>query len=433
MNAVPFSESLSLKTYLVEKQFASIDRLITVFHPHFTLHDIRHSRGVLNNIAHIAERAGLLESTNDHRLSTYEIFFLICAAYLHDVGMLIAQDGDGFEQGSSALDVQRAKSDTIREQHHLRSGAFIRRSRHMLGLEESEADIVALIAEGHRRSSVLGGPEFDDRSMPDRSLARVRFIASIFRIADELDLDSNRAPDLSNRFLHMGGVHDPVSFIHWVKHYHTEGISFGFKRNGSKVVTVNVRLRVPDEMHFLEISTLIREPVQSELIKLNPFLMAGGFTMALSEPLAMRTYDQVRRTIKRRAECRILIVDDDPAIGEDLSAIVAPLSFVVTVASSFLEAVQGVLQPVDLAIIDAELPDQHGQLSSSGGLETLRMVKRVSPGTICIVYTAKDAYTTVRDYIEAGARAVLIKGDIAPDAIRTFVDEQIRTSVIVTA
>lgn len=79
--------------------------------PQYTAHDIKHSDIVIIRLNTI------IPNKLKKKLNVYEIFFLLCSAYLHDVGM-------------ADLDKMRDKwgenPETIRENHHKRSCIFIR-------------------------------------------------------------------------------------------------------------------------------------------------------------------------------------------------------------------------------------------------------------------------------------------------------------------
>ncbi len=58
----------------------------TIYHPEFTPHGIQHSKNVVENISKVIP----VELLNV--LSERDIYYLCCACYLHDIGMLFVPD-----------------------------------------------------------------------------------------------------------------------------------------------------------------------------------------------------------------------------------------------------------------------------------------------------------------------------------------------------
>ncbi|MBU1200723.1 HD domain-containing protein, partial [Patescibacteria group bacterium] len=142
---------------------------------YFTDHGIGHTEGVIKKLNN------LTQNLND--LEDYEIFFLLCGAWLHDIGMFL-----GREKGESL--------DTTREYHHERSAKEVERlaKNKYLALDELEVPNIANLCHGHRR-------KFDVISFPERRALkevniRVRLLVSLLRIADACDYRPGRSPRL---------------------------------------------------------------------------------------------------------------------------------------------------------------------------------------------------------------------------------------------
>ena len=107
---------------------------------------------------------------------------------------------------------------------------------------------------------------------------------------------------------------------------------------------------------------------------------------------------------------RVLIVDDHPIVRDGLAAVLqdeADLE-VVGAAATAEEALQLVeRQPVDVALLDLELPGM-------SGIEALARLARHAPSVRAIVFTAYDTDERVFGAIRAGAAGYLLKG--APSA-----------------
>ena len=80
-------------------------------------------------------------------------------------------------------------------------------------------------------------------------------------------------------------------------------------------------------------------------------------------------------------KAKILIVDDEPGIVEEISSFLAEEGYEICTADTASDGMRQVeaFKP-DLILLDMKLPDQPG-------MEVLRLVKRVSPSTKVIVNT----------------------------------------------
>ena len=93
---------------------------------------------------------------------------------------------------------------------------------------------------------------------------------------------------------------------------------------------------------------------------------------------------------------RILIVDDDIASLEVLSEVLNRANYRTFSASTGYDAVKIIQEkPLDLAILDYDLPD-------TTGLELLQHIKRTRPGTFVIIMSANTSTNVKFDVFEAG-------------------------------
>lgn len=152
-------------------------------HPQFTGHDREHSEETLDILTE------LVAHSPDCKLSSLETFLLLCACYAHDVGM-----AGGMHESVNA--------DLVRQSHHLRSRDFVVKYAADLSLSEAEADAVGIICEHHR--------DFDRiltiQDIPvERSFVRLRLLAALLAVCDELDVSDRRAPVLVAKVLSPTG------------------------------------------------------------------------------------------------------------------------------------------------------------------------------------------------------------------------------------
>ena len=175
-----------------------------------------------NYIIKILEK--LIDGLNPQdNLNETEIFCILAAAYLHDVGM----------QCKYPEDIERAKKisewkkipyyfqDLIRDEHHERSGRFIKDNSKNLKLDHVDAECIRLISEGHREIK-LKSKEYEDQFIGLESV-RVRLLSALLRLADELDIIYKRAPE--TLFDIFKNDMPDYSRLQWLKHYYTSGLN----------------------------------------------------------------------------------------------------------------------------------------------------------------------------------------------------------------
>lgn len=100
---------------------------------------------------------------------------------------------------------------------------------------------------------------------------------------------------------------------------------------------------------------------------------------------------------------RLLIVDDEPDICENLTDIFGELGYEVTVAHDGPTALElAERETFDIALLDLRMPEMDG-------LELFKRLKSVAQGTAAIIITAYASSDTARDAVEAGAWGVMSK------------------------
>lgn len=192
----------------------------------YTIHDVRHSKTVVEIMSWFIPKS-LIRLLND-----YEIYFLLAAAYLHDIGMVnlpsLFENDKEFEsfrakkeaKGYSREEIVR---EYIRDHHHLRSEKFI--TKHFLELsieDEVQGRIIGRICRGHRddlqdETLYKSKEMYTAKGIP----VNVRLLSAILKIADELDLSFERAPRIIYEMLYPN---DPLSRSHWERHLSVGGI-----------------------------------------------------------------------------------------------------------------------------------------------------------------------------------------------------------------
>jgi translation initiation factor 2B subunit (eIF-2B alpha/beta/delta family) len=125
----------------------------------------------------------LIPESNQSMLSKEEWFYLLAAAWLHDMGMIVTLFGHEL-----AKDLPPEDTATIRDAHHEDSANYIKQNSKQLGLNTTEAPIIAEISRYHRKMLSI------DSCPLQQGRVRTRLLAAYLRLADALHLDNYRAP-----------------------------------------------------------------------------------------------------------------------------------------------------------------------------------------------------------------------------------------------
>jgi hypothetical protein len=156
-------------------------------HRYYIDHSLAHSERVIALLDGLT--AGIMST--DKRLSRTEVYILLAAAYLHDIGMQNEQFAEG-------------DLETIRAHHHEQTAemiyqSFERRDQAFalppLG-DPTIVDTVACVAKGHQEEINLHSTEYTVEltygSGSDAERVRPQLLAALLRFADALDIDHNR-------------------------------------------------------------------------------------------------------------------------------------------------------------------------------------------------------------------------------------------------
>lgn len=176
-----------------EKQGTPIlDKYITNF-PDYTDHTINHSKKVLE----YAEYALAKEVKN---LTQDEIYILIMAGFLHDIGMCPTNEmKKRIKESPEFKASNKSFEDYLRNIHHELSYEYITKHWKKLGIvNEVYAEAIGLVGMGHRIVDLL---DFDNYNteFPVQSGTEyvcLPYLAAVLRLADELDITNDRTPEL---------------------------------------------------------------------------------------------------------------------------------------------------------------------------------------------------------------------------------------------
>jgi tetratricopeptide (TPR) repeat protein len=148
---------------------------------YYTLHGYQHSKNVLTKLNYLLV---------DASLNPYELFYILSAVWLHDIGMI---------EYPNNYDIP-----TARKYHHITSVNYFKdyspeylENKTLPGefrLTNKDKLAICNIIKYHRRDeNIKEVEEFFDRDGIENRVF-LRFLCAIFRIADGMDLDNSRAP-----------------------------------------------------------------------------------------------------------------------------------------------------------------------------------------------------------------------------------------------
>lgn len=169
----------------IESSVISIISNSRIFFPKYTNHDLKHLQNVEENIDN------MLTEEVKKDLSNEEIFCLLSATWLHDIGMIPVNDEKEI-YGNKTPNERNEYSDKVRSVHNIRSKCYVENKKEELNLDDFEADIIGKICKGHRQVDLA---EYSDTY--SKTKVRLSSLSAILRLADELDVTYKRENILS--------------------------------------------------------------------------------------------------------------------------------------------------------------------------------------------------------------------------------------------
>lgn len=203
----------------------------------YTLHDERH----ISNVIFLMEQ--LLGSNGIKKLSIGECTMLLLIACYHDIGMCYTKEQKEREINSKRFDsyleenprdfvgVKKSKESQrkipediqqkyFRRIHHLRINELLPEDWEV---ESARRDYVIEICESHGKDieDVVAQLSYDKFRETDCILCAI-----LLRLADILDFDSSRTPDILYTFQKISEASDLMADVEWKKHKSSKGFKF---------------------------------------------------------------------------------------------------------------------------------------------------------------------------------------------------------------
>ena len=166
--------------------------------PEYTDHSQLHSLTVIDSCNKLIGRNQI------DKLNKDEIFVLLMACYLHDVGMGISEkDYEEFKDVMGAEDYFKEhpnddRADFVRTYHNDFSGLFIEKYAPLFDIPSEEyVYAIKQVSRGHRKTDLYDESEYPvDYKMPSGNTVCLPYLAALIRLADEIDVAASRNPIL---------------------------------------------------------------------------------------------------------------------------------------------------------------------------------------------------------------------------------------------
>jgi len=250
-------------------------------HPTYTSHGPDHALALV----HILDKA-IEPIRAEVTLTPPELYILLAAALLHDVGMV----GD-----VAATEAQRAQ---FRRDHHVRTYSYICSHWRELHLEAECYQVIADVAAAHRKQNIIQ----DIHEFPvgvEGSVPRAKLCAALLRLVDECHITADRVPQ------DYGSLGLPLdSASHFEAHVRTHGLTFDPKE-GVVRLAVTVETEADEQMFGT-----IRDKIKAELSDLQPVFAEHRI------PYADIVLDERRDALTRRRAIRSLLRDGPSSVDE---------------------------------------------------------------------------------------------------------------------
>jgi CheY-like chemotaxis protein len=388
-------KSLYGKTITAKRHLITKESLIRNIFPHYTLHGHSHSEAIIKNLSSFK----LHERRIKNPLNKYELFFLISASYLHDIGMALITDEDKGE----SIDKNKL-SEIIRKNHSMKSFDYIMKNEETLNLDATEAHCLGLIAKGHGTVDLYDNSEY--RSIPspfdDNSIVRLDFLAALLRIADLLDINYNRVEFEIKRDLEKIKEFDVITQMHWFKHYYTQGKKIKFVEAPGEPIklSIDIEFRLPKKDYENSfIIPFVVNPIKKEIKYLNEIFYKNGFSMELGkchsivnsglELITEELHSNIVKLITKDINIKTLIIDDEELARSDFGIIVENLGYTVDFARNSTEALLRLKNELyNLILLDLNMPDLDNNPNPEAGFELIKHIKKIQPNCIFLIITA---------------------------------------------
>ena len=179
--------------------------------PEFTDHTNLHSMTVI-------DFCNQLIGDQIDQMNADQLYVLLMGCYFHDTGMGITEKN--FEEFSKKIDFgdyfdthpQDNYPALIRDFHHEFSGLFIRKYAKLFDIPTPEhEEAIVQVSRGHRKTDLMDERDYPgDARVPNGNLLCLPYLASLIRLADEIDVAAARNSPLLYDIETLTGERDIV-------------------------------------------------------------------------------------------------------------------------------------------------------------------------------------------------------------------------------
>ena len=233
-------QRVNASVFVLEKMLSSF---LTRF-PEFTDHSIIHSMDVLYFCNEI------VGADQIEMLTPAECYVIIMSCYLHDVGMGI-NDND-YVEFSRHIDFvdyflthdKEEATNVVRAFHNEYSAMFIEKYGDLFDIpSEDYKRAIIQVAKGHRKTDL-----YDENDYPDletkEGIIRTSYLAALLRLADEIDVGSERNPEL---LFDTSKIKDEHQLVEFGKHESIRKIELT-----DDAIVMHVKYKSPEYIPLIE-------------------------------------------------------------------------------------------------------------------------------------------------------------------------------------
>ncbi len=193
----------------------------------FTDHGIEHSERMIHLLTILGKDT--IFSKKRTGINETEIFILLAAIYLHDIGMQISEESvlEEFAKEKKLSYDKSKKAEFIRKYHHLLSGYWIEcniRSDKSLPEvyvgDRKLGEIIQLVVESHGLDFMKIEKYSKDDSYKGKEI-RLKILCILLSLGDSFDCDCRRVDIEKVRYTEI----NRFSQIHWWKHYYVNSVT----------------------------------------------------------------------------------------------------------------------------------------------------------------------------------------------------------------
>lgn len=232
-------------------------------HKYYTDHTVKHSDRVIKYLYGLISKHQTVN--NDNFLSNYEIYILLSAAYLHDIGMQIIKEETNLEK--------------LREIHNEVTYTYILNSIDGskeypdMGLihDPTLTKYVAEVARAHRRVNIHNN--CSEQSTYQGDIIRPRVLGALLRLADALDIDRRR---IIWERLKLAPISANTRY-HWFCCYYVDGVEV--KNKGIRI-TYSLP---PKSIYNKLLVPIIQNNIKAAIQEVQEILYNHGVTLILRD------------------------------------------------------------------------------------------------------------------------------------------------------